>query len=262
MPTPRPRRSWTIALRDGRKVRLRPIAPEDKALIAASFERLSDESRYRDRTEGIRHFSALALADNRKAIAMLDGLGDTRYEAQAGAVELIIDLPPKRGMGVRLARALRGAALGTVTPAQTLAHRVSLGVSSPAGPPVQTGRSIRTIVVDADDAETGSGTLEAALGLAAALGTTMLHLVRAYGAGADQSNADAALADALRAARAKGLEAVTHAMRSQRVVRRSSSQYAISDEGLQGLQRGCGSRYSRPLACKLVSASRSKIHRQ
>ena len=41
--------SWrrTVTLRDGARVTLRPIAPEDKPLIAASFERLSEESRYR-----------------------------------------------------------------------------------------------------------------------------------------------------------------------------------------------------------------------
>ena len=41
--------SWrrTITLRDGARVTLRPIAPGDKPLLAASFERLSEESRYR-----------------------------------------------------------------------------------------------------------------------------------------------------------------------------------------------------------------------
>ncbi len=36
-----------VTLRDGSRVRLRPIAPDDKPLLAASFERLSEESRYR-----------------------------------------------------------------------------------------------------------------------------------------------------------------------------------------------------------------------
>jgi nucleotide-binding universal stress UspA family protein/GNAT superfamily N-acetyltransferase len=40
-------RRRTITLRDGARVTLRPIAPEDAPLIAASFERLSEESRYR-----------------------------------------------------------------------------------------------------------------------------------------------------------------------------------------------------------------------
>jgi nucleotide-binding universal stress UspA family protein len=37
----------TITLRDGARVTLRPIAPDDAPQIAASFERLSEESRYR-----------------------------------------------------------------------------------------------------------------------------------------------------------------------------------------------------------------------
>ncbi len=41
-------RAWrkTITLRDGARVMLRPIAPEDKPLLAI-FDRLSEESRYR-----------------------------------------------------------------------------------------------------------------------------------------------------------------------------------------------------------------------
>ena len=37
----------TVTLRDGSRVTLREIAPSDKPLLAASFERLSPESRYR-----------------------------------------------------------------------------------------------------------------------------------------------------------------------------------------------------------------------
>jgi len=40
-------RGRTVTLRDGARVRLRPLAPEDKPVLAASFERLSEESRYR-----------------------------------------------------------------------------------------------------------------------------------------------------------------------------------------------------------------------
>ena len=38
-----PSRRWTITLRDGARVTLRPIAPQDKPQLAASFERLSEE---------------------------------------------------------------------------------------------------------------------------------------------------------------------------------------------------------------------------
>lgn len=40
-------RSATLELRDGSKVLLRPIVPEDKQLIAEGFKRLSPQSRYR-----------------------------------------------------------------------------------------------------------------------------------------------------------------------------------------------------------------------
>lgn len=36
----------TIGLRDGSRVRVRPIRPADKAALSEAFERLSDESRY------------------------------------------------------------------------------------------------------------------------------------------------------------------------------------------------------------------------
>jgi GNAT superfamily N-acetyltransferase len=188
--------SWrrTVTLRDGARVTLRPIAPEDKPLIAASFERLSEESRYRRfftskkelsaadldylvdvdhsdheaiiavdrlsgeavgvaryvrsnddaavaelavtviddwqgrglgrllltrltdraRREGVRRFSAVVLGQNREALGFFNSLGDVRREYDAGMVELAIELPPKRGIGARLARLVREAAAGNL----------------------------------------------------------------------------------------------------------------------------------------------------
>ena len=286
--------SWrrTITLRDGARVMLRPIAPEDKPLLAASFERLSEESRYRRffttknelsladldylvdvdhedheaivaidpssgeglgvaryirslddvevaevavtvaddwqgrglgralldrltyraRREGVRRFSALVQSDNLASLGLFEGVGDTRRRFDTGEVELVIELPPKRGMGARLARALREAAEGTLVPAQTLAHRVAVRVGSSPRPPVQPGRPIRTIVVGADGSETGAEALAVALRLAAAL-RSELHVVSAYGPIQAPSDAEAVLAEATRAVRAEGLEAVTHARR-------------------------------------------------
>jgi hypothetical protein len=45
MPTNRGSRS--VKLRDGSRVRLRPIAPDDKPLVAGAFDRLSEGARYR-----------------------------------------------------------------------------------------------------------------------------------------------------------------------------------------------------------------------
>ena len=42
-----PARQITVTLRDGARVRLRPIRPDDKRLLARGFERLSEDSRYR-----------------------------------------------------------------------------------------------------------------------------------------------------------------------------------------------------------------------
>jgi GNAT superfamily N-acetyltransferase len=175
-------------------VTLRQIAPEDKPLIGASFERLGEESRYRRflsskkelsaaeldyfvdvdhgdheaiiaidqlsgeavgvaryvrsnddaevaelavtviddwqgrglgrvlltrltdraRREGVRRFSAVVLGQNREALRLFNSFGDVRREYDAGMVELVIELPPKRGIGARLARALREAAAGNL----------------------------------------------------------------------------------------------------------------------------------------------------
>jgi len=183
-----PSRRRTITLRDGARATLRPIAPEDKPLIAATFERRSEESRYRRffttknelsaaelaylvdvdhtdheaiiaidpsngealgvaryirfkddaevaevavtvaddwqrrglgralldrwtyhaRREGVRRFSALVQGDNPGALGLREGVGDTRQQRDSGVVELVIELPPKRGMGAQLAGAASG----------------------------------------------------------------------------------------------------------------------------------------------------------
>ena len=228
----------TITLRDGARATLRPIAPEDKPLVAAAFERLSEESRYRRffatknelsaadlaylvdvdhkdheaviavdpssgemlgvaryirskddpqaaevaevavtvaddwqrrglgrallnrltyraRREGVRRFSALVQGDNPGALRLLEGVGATQHQQDAGVVELVIELPAQRGMGAHLTRALRAAAAGTLVPAMTLAERVAVGVGSSPPPLVQRGRPIGTIVVGVDGSHDG-----------------------------------------------------------------------------------------------------------
>jgi nucleotide-binding universal stress UspA family protein/L-amino acid N-acyltransferase YncA len=282
-------RQRTITLQDGARVTLRPITPADKPLLAASFERLSEESRYRRfftsmtklsaaqldylvdvdhhdheaivavdpdsgeglavaryirskedaeaaevavtvvddwqgrglgralldrltyraRREDVRRFTALVQSDNRASLGLLAGIGDTTRRYDSGVVELGIELPPQRGMGAQLKKALRAAAAGTLVPAKTLAHRVGESSPRPVAPP---GRPIRTLVVGVDGSETGDKALAVALGLAAVLGGAV-HVVSAYGALQAPSEADAILAAATRAVRAEGLEAVMHALR-------------------------------------------------
>jgi nucleotide-binding universal stress UspA family protein/RimJ/RimL family protein N-acetyltransferase len=274
-----------VTLRDGARVGLRPIAPEDKPLLAASFARLSEHSRYRRfftakpelsaaeldylvdvdhrdheaivavdlasgdvlgvaryirsacdpevaevavtvvddwhgrglgraladrltyraRREGVRRFSAVIQSDNEASLALLKGAGDTRRRVDSGEVELVIELPPKRGTGARLGRALRAAAAGGLVPAKTLVS--SLMPSS--RPPVPPPRPIRTIVAGVDGSETATTALDAALELAALPGAA-LHLVSAYSALQEAAAADSLLAKATGAAGAAGVAAVTH----------------------------------------------------
>ena len=318
-----PSRRGTITLRDGARVTLRPIAPEDKPLIAATFERLSEGSRYRRffttknqlpaaelaylvdvdhteheaiiaidrstgealgvaryirskddaevaevavtvaddwqrrglgralldrltyhaRREGVRRFSALVQGDNPGALRLLADVGDTRQQRDSGVVELVIELPPKRGIGAQLARALRAAAAGSLVPAKTLAHHVAVGVGTSPRPPVQPGRPIQTIVVGADGSETAGKALAVALSLAGVLGAA-LHVVSAYGVLQAPSDAEAVLAAATRAAAAEGLEAVTHARRddpAEALIAVAEEQHAdllvVGNRGMRGAAR-------------------------
>lgn len=293
MPT-RPK-GRTVTLRDGARVRLRPIAPEDKELLAASFERLSEQSRYRRfltaksklsrtelaylvdevdhrdheaimaldpisgamlgiaryvrskddpeiaevavtvaddwqrrglgkalldrltyraRQEGIRRFSALVLGDNRPALGLFADLGEAESHHHSSEVELLIDLPPKRGMGSQLGRALRAAGAGSLVPARTLAQRVVHGASagpSPAGP---SSRAVRRIVVGLSDHWAEERTLSMAAAFARTYGAS-LHMVRAYGGESHRTEAEASLAAARVETERLGVESHAHPRRDE-----------------------------------------------
>jgi RimJ/RimL family protein N-acetyltransferase len=201
----------TVTLRDGTRVILRPIAPDDKPLLAAGFERLGAESRYRRffasksqlsdaeldylvnvdhhdheaivavdptngevigvaryirssadaglaevavtvadewqgrglgralvgrlaylaRRAGIRRFGAVVQSDNLASLGLAVGAGGQEERVGPGEVELVIELPPHRGIGTRVARALRAAAAGSLVPAQTMAGRVGEAIGVP-----------------------------------------------------------------------------------------------------------------------------------
>jgi RimJ/RimL family protein N-acetyltransferase len=116
--------SWrrTATLRDGARVTLRPITPEDKPLIAASFERLSEESRYRRFFTSKKELSAAELDyfvdvdSNHEAIIAVDQLsreavGVARYVRSNDDTEVadlavtVIDDWQGRGLGPRAAHA-------------------------------------------------------------------------------------------------------------------------------------------------------------
>ena len=72
----------------------------------------------RAREEGITHFVALVLAENRDALELFDQLavGGSRERQEDGNLELLIELPEPGALeGSELARALREAARGVVT---------------------------------------------------------------------------------------------------------------------------------------------------
>jgi GNAT superfamily N-acetyltransferase len=187
-----------VTLRDGSELVIRPIRAEDKSAIAAGFERMSPESRFRRffaplqrlterdlayltevdhhdheavigfdagtrepvgvaryirsdvpteaevavtvvddrqghgaatalldrlvrraREEGITHFLALVMTENREAIELFDHMaspGSDRRRSASGHLELVLDLPePGTATGEsRLGRALRAAARGVL----------------------------------------------------------------------------------------------------------------------------------------------------
>ena len=95
-----PSRRWTITLRDGARVTLHPIAPQDKPLLAASFERLSEESRYR------RFFTV----KKELSAAELDYLVDVDHSDH----EAIIAIDPSSGEALGIARYVRATDDGQV----------------------------------------------------------------------------------------------------------------------------------------------------
>lgn len=114
-----------VVLRDGTPVVLRPAVPEDKALLAAAFERLSPESRYRrffspmptlspsllrylTEIDYVDHFAWAALAEEAGEWV---GVGVSRFirladRAVAEAAFTVIDPYQGRGLGTVLFDAL------------------------------------------------------------------------------------------------------------------------------------------------------------
>jgi acetyltransferase len=111
-------------LSDGSEVEIRPLGPEDKAGLAAGFERLSGLSRYRRFLSPTSHLSAKQLAyltevdhHDHEALVAIDpasrnGLGVARYVRSAqnpGEAEFAVAVADdwqRRGLGTALLRQL------------------------------------------------------------------------------------------------------------------------------------------------------------
>lgn len=124
-------RTTDVTLRDGTRVRLRPIVPEDKHHLTDGFARLSPTSRYRrflspldelspemlrDLTEidYVDHFAWIAFAIEEPGSP---GLGVARYVRVPGEPEVaeaavtVVDDHQRRGLGTLLLQALGAVAL-------------------------------------------------------------------------------------------------------------------------------------------------------
>ncbi|MEM8608665.1 MAG: GNAT family N-acetyltransferase [Myxococcota bacterium] len=121
----------TVALADGRKVRLRPIRPDDKALLEEGFEAMSDEARYArfmthktnlserelrylTEVDGVDHFALIAL--HARVVSRDRGVGTARFvrlnddRTTAEPAVTIIDAFHGQGLGgLLLGRLLEAA---------------------------------------------------------------------------------------------------------------------------------------------------------
>jgi RimJ/RimL family protein N-acetyltransferase len=125
------RRTTEVSLRDGTRVRLRPILPDDKARLVDGFRRLSPESRYRrfmapieelsedqlrflTEIDYVDHFAWLALDLDTEGIP---GIGVSRYVRVpeepdvAETAVTVVDDYHGRGLGTLMLEALGAVAL-------------------------------------------------------------------------------------------------------------------------------------------------------
>lgn len=119
----------TFQLKNGVMVQMRQIAPTDKALISAGFERLSketirhrfmglrkgfseDELRFLTEIDGVDHFAiGVASLDGREGIAVGRYVRDKQHMDQAELALIIVDAYQRLGLGGKLLNDLAEHAL-------------------------------------------------------------------------------------------------------------------------------------------------------
>ena len=162
----------------------------------------------RARQRGIHRYTASVLAENRAVMALLSGLGELHLGPPGPEVELTIDLPPGEGLGTALRDALRAAASGRLVATARFAERHGF-LRPPSGRPAA-DRPLKVLVVGTDGTRTARRAVDAALGLAAAVGGAV-HLVSAHRSARGAPRAERTLAAAAAAARRLDLEPALHA---------------------------------------------------
>ncbi|HVA92159.1 MAG TPA: GNAT family N-acetyltransferase, partial [Chloroflexota bacterium] len=113
--------TFELDLKDGRRVRVRPIRPEDEMMLQAAFSRLSERSvyfRFRDLLPSLPEEMAKRLVtvdmQERAAIVAVEGVGEAerilgvaRYDAPAGTavadlIVIVVDEYQRLGLGSAL----------------------------------------------------------------------------------------------------------------------------------------------------------------
>jgi GNAT superfamily N-acetyltransferase len=124
------------ALRDGTRIVIRPVRPDDREALRESFERLSPESRYRRFLAPMAHLSESQLTyltrvdhhDHEALVAMAEGDGDAEGEGLGIARFVRLEDPDAAEVAVAVADSWQGRGLGTVLLAHLLARARQEGI--------------------------------------------------------------------------------------------------------------------------------------
>jgi GNAT superfamily N-acetyltransferase len=169
----------TVVLRDGSRVRLRPIRSSDKVQLRAGFERLGPQSRYQrflvpmdQLTEAVVEYLTEVDHHDHEAIVALDdatgeGVGVARFvrltdrHDTAEAAVTVVDDWQGRGVGTllldRLADRARSEGIARFWAVLLAENRNMLDLLERLGPVRMLDRQLGTVEVEAELPSTGAG---------------------------------------------------------------------------------------------------------